>query len=583
MRLILTNYDYVNINKDVCFLGKWIKKSNDSIVAYHFDNQDFLLNSTDYLCDLYLNYLKDISRFLNEIHRVDKSERYWETLLGTWLMNYLAVYYDRFTTIDNLRKYQTFSFSIAFKKQELPLIYDYYQFSVLSSTDDQFNYNLFVDIMDFLNIEYSVDSNISQNSKSNDAILTHMSHMGYSIKNKVLTFINKISLLYPFAKTYVSSTGLSTKNLFKLILKSKFKIMPLFFFKIKQKEIKERDNIRNKLELFLKNSENEFERYINLRLIKDIPVAYIENYQNNIIEMKKAYINKNLSSSVIFSKFQDSSELFKFFIANFIDHSNNKYYGYQHGGYYGMLRFKQQEFNEIRLSDKYFFWGQKNLFFNTNIKVGQMPALKFANLKKINKNKKNITKIVYIGANFNYYLYELETYYLGPQWREYYLLQEQFFNNLSLKLRKILLNRVYGFYASKKKEELVKKISWIKFDNEKKIESHFNNETLLIIDYPGTTFLEALYVNIPTIMFWDNDKFLMRDGVENDLDTLRSCNILFNNPLEATNYINNTTLNSIKKNWYSEKTQNVITSFLKKYAYCSDNWANILIKSLNES
>ena len=51
MRLILTNYDYVNINKDVCFLGKWIKKSNDSIVAYHFDNQDFLLNSTDYLVD----------------------------------------------------------------------------------------------------------------------------------------------------------------------------------------------------------------------------------------------------------------------------------------------------------------------------------------------------------------------------------------------------------------------------------------------------------------------------------------------------------------------------------------------------
>ena len=46
------------------------------------------------------------------------------------------------------------------------------------------------------------------------------------------------------------------------------------------------------------------------------------------------------------------------------------------------------------------------------------------------------------------------------------------------------------------------------------------------------------------------------------------------------NYLNNTSLEDIKKNWYSENTQQVIKNFLFKYANFSNNWVNELIEKL---
>ena len=75
-------------------LGQWsigdeVQTSNlgnYKIVDYHWDNSEKLDKDYEYLYDLYYELLKSLRISLNNIHKLDKSERYyWQLVLGSWL------------------------------------------------------------------------------------------------------------------------------------------------------------------------------------------------------------------------------------------------------------------------------------------------------------------------------------------------------------------------------------------------------------------------------------------------------------------------------------------------------------------
>ena len=110
MFLVLTGLE-INLLKDKKYelLGEWIKeykpkdywiKKKVKIFKNPWNNKEKLLSDHTYLEIVHKNLLNDLSSYLNKINKVNKSKRYWQTLLDPWLISYIAIIYERWLTLD---------------------------------------------------------------------------------------------------------------------------------------------------------------------------------------------------------------------------------------------------------------------------------------------------------------------------------------------------------------------------------------------------------------------------------------------------------------------------------------------------
>ena len=62
--------------------------------------------------------------------------------------------------------------------------------------------------------------------------------------------------------------------------------------------------------------------------------------------------------------------------------------------------------------------------------------------------------------------------------------------------------------------------------------------SLVVIDHPSTSFLEALSMNVPTICFWDNTQSALRDEAKIYFQLLKEAGILYYDPIDASKKVN---------------------------------------------
>ena len=98
-----------NNNEPVLFLGEWCKLhpkkhiwiDRDSQVApYHWDDRSKLYKDYLTLIELYEKILIELTEKLNSIHGVDYSIRYWRIIVGPWLMAFIPVVFDRWSSLE---------------------------------------------------------------------------------------------------------------------------------------------------------------------------------------------------------------------------------------------------------------------------------------------------------------------------------------------------------------------------------------------------------------------------------------------------------------------------------------------------
>ena len=84
--------------------------------------------------------------------------------------------------------------------------------------------------------------------------------------------------------------------------------------------------------------------------------------------------------------------------------------------------------------------------------------------------------------------------------------------------------------------------------------------------------------NIPTIIFWDENYFELRESAKNDFEVLKKAKIFFSNPNEAAKHINEIWEN-VDLWWYNIDTVEAKKFFLNKYANKAD-FLNKIAKEL---
>nr|MBU6203621.1 hypothetical protein [Acidobacteriota bacterium] len=94
---------------------------------------------------------------------------------------------------------------------------------------------------------------------------------------------------------------------------------------------------------------------------------------------------------------------------------------------------------------------------------------------------------------------------------------------------------------------------------------------LVIHNYLGTSWLETLAMDVPTVCFYDRRIFRPRAAAQPFIDALANAGIIHYSGREAANFVN-----SLRGNpsswWRLAEVQEAREAFVARYANFSENW-----------
>jgi putative transferase (TIGR04331 family) len=162
----------------------------------------------------------------------------------------------------------------------------------------------------------------------------------------------------------------------------------------------------------------------------------------------------------------------------------------------------------------------------------------------------------------------------------YYPMKEAFFGALHRSTQARVLYRPYLHeYGWRERDRVKAMLSDVRFDESPRATPGMQSASLVVIDHPGTSFLEALAINVPTILFWDSQQCPERDEAAPSFALLRKAGILFDDPRAAAEQVNRVT-DDPGHWWKSGAVQDARAAFSSKFALTDPQWKAAWVKAL---
>lgn len=99
----------------------------------------------------------------------------------------------------------------------------------------------------------------------------------------------------------------------------------------------------------------------------------------------------------------------------------------------------------------------------------------------------------------------------------------------------------------------------------------FAQSRLVVHNYLGTTYLETLALNIPTVCFFDSNTYAFRPEAQPYFDALESVGILHRSGIDAAKFVSG--LSDNPEDWWAKaEVQTARQAFVSRYASFSKDW-----------
>ena len=573
---LITTADQRFWKKDekILFLGEWCKpytikeawsELDYMVVPYHWNNRKQLYKDYLYLGEVYERYLQFLANRLNELHREEHSLRYWRIIIGPWLHYFIAILFDRYVSLKKASDaYEITNTWIAntdlwewvpqdmlsFQKYFCGDNYNQMLYSRIIRQLKLVSYEI-IDCNNCSNIELNAASDIQSFSFRNrnviESLIVKMSSKISSFRNPSFVFVQSFFGLYEQSKLEIA-----------------LKQLPTLFREIQLPPVQVNQNLRQPL--YLKEGHNIFESLLDVFIAEQIPTAYVENYKK-IKELASFYYPKK--PKVIFTTIAYSSnEGFKCWSADQVKQGAKLVIG-QHGGHHGTGLWNWEEEHEIKISDYYITWGWN---IPNEPKVQSLPAGKLIRIKQyLRPNSQGHILWVLCGVpRYSYWMYSAP---VASQFLNYLEDQVNFAKKLSHDARRLLLLRYnptdFGWGEADLLRELNLGIQ--DYYGKQTMEGQLNQSRLFVGTYNGTTYLETLVADFPTILFWNPDHWELNSSAQTFFDELRAAEILHNTPESAAQKVNAIYTDPAAW-WKTPKVQNAKNLFCEQYAKSSPKW-----------
>ncbi|MBI1388539.1 MAG: hypothetical protein GC154_08835 [bacterium] len=236
---------------------------------------------------------------------------------------------------------------------------------------------------------------------------------------------------------------------------------------------------------------------------------------------------------------------------------------HQHGGSYGMDRIHAVEDFESRVADRFYTFGWRS---SKSHVTPLSPPLPDASARK----KRQVVLLNCVC--FPKYVYRLH-FHPMPGTIEIMIRETCAFLENCADHSLILVRPYFDDYGWGMTEKLRNAAPGAKYDEGANVFRRYTESELVVHNYLGTSWLETMAMNIPTVCFYDASVYQFRDEVSSIIDKLESVGIVHRSGLSASRFVNDIRGN-IKNWWNGADVQRARIEFTDKYANYSSDWAH---------
>jgi putative transferase (TIGR04331 family) len=549
-------------NHSISFLGDWctlhsrkeIWSSRDyQIIPYHWRSSETFSSDYLYLRTVYETTLLDIATSLNKIHEVKHSLRYWRILIGPWVQYFVQILFDRWQMLE-IASNQTERFSTICL--EIPhswsIPQDFSQFLHFIETDI-WNHTIYSQLLRLKNeinlVNQPLINMLELKSKFPSVHSNRTIKQGLtigSIYNKFATRFSKES------DSFFVGTMLPIAD--NLRLQIRLGQIPRLWNTDVEVESKFNPEMRNWC--LVSSGSDNFIRSLYSLIPMNIPLIYLEGYKK--LESKIETLPWPSKPKIIFTSIQWSShDVFKAWTATKVETGSRLIIG-QHGGAHGAARYMAIEEHQIEISDLFLSWG-----WSGGEKVHPIGDLRCL---KPNFPRRNGNRGIIINAAYPRYSYWLTSIPKASQYLDYLEDQWALYREIPQHIQDRLDVRIYmSDYGWSQEDRWKEQFPNVSIDRATTpLISRLHQIQLAIHTYNSTTLLESLFFNIPTVIYFNQDYFEIRDEVKPFFLKLRNVGIFHETPKSAAKHIG-TVWSDINLWWLRSDLQEIREEFCHRY------------------
>ena len=540
---------------------------NDKVVK-RISEED-LPNKHIFLKRIKSNLLITVSKFLNEFHQTNYSEKFWDIEIGFWLNVYVFNMFEAWEMMSSLLDEQG-NFLVKIRK--------YSDEDLIAQTMDELN-NLTYNDEFKENIFFYIIKYRFSNNKRFSIEECRCNSTSLEVRKKSFRSNNKINFNKIILKIYYLLFS-------KIIKRQKYSILRSYLgakddlklnFKLKQLPIfisnifwicKPDHTLRKKIKLNEKK-DNEFEKYLYKEIFSFMPVSFLEGFKK--IEKKVNELTLPQEPKRIFSSNILSKSLLTRYCAHKVE-IGAKLFLATHGGCYGHFNIHGSEEQERKISNLYLTYGWRD---RNDQKVKPFGMIR--PLIKFNKNKQKdlLTMILPNYSIFSNHMLSRAPSSYPCHTEAYFKIIDNLDN--TIKSKNLLIRVLARDKGMSVQSVFENKYPNIKIDSQKtSLSEMLSNTRIFLSPYSGTGFLETLALNIPTIVSEStNRNNLFRKNANKYYEILKEAKIYFDDQELLAKHINSI-WNNHQEWWDSDKVQKAKNIFCNEFAYINKNKVNEL-------
>jgi len=569
--------EFWDVSKPLVYLGEACKRHSrrafwsgleGKVMDDHWRSERNIFSAATYVDDLYERLLPALARALNDIHGLDHGIRYWRILLGPWLkLFYLPALYDRYLSLKlTLDLYPDITTIVLAEESCITPrdTLDFYQLIL----GDAYNLQMYSRILRFLGKTYPTrqyDIAASPLFQSNRSVSWKTTL--YRLKKNGVIAVSKIfkdghSIIF-------RDSHFSEKAHLQLICKTTGIVWPILIENPHIRRFVPDQTSRNRLADLLP-AVNEFEVLLNKMIPLDLLQIYVEAFDALRRTSEKQYPAPPKAIFSVSAWFFD--DMFKRWAAAAAE-KGTLLLGMQHGGNYGSLLIHPSEKHELAITDRFYTWGWNQP--GSPDKVVPRYASKLSGRTLLGANARKLA-ILYVSTVWPRFYMEYP--YTPEKYLEYLQWQSRYIKTLSSSLQPLVRVRCHredlGWDIEQRWKEAYPSVTRETWDTP--FFQSLSNCRIYVCDNLGTTYIEALSANKPTILFWNPELNVLRPEAQRYFDDLRNARILHDSPESAATEVN-AIYDDIETWWNNPDRQAARQRFCNRFAKTSlnavDDWA----------
>jgi putative transferase (TIGR04331 family) len=556
-------------HEPVLFLGEWCKRYSRKekwdrldwiVVPYHWDDREKLYTDYQYLQELYEKLLVELSDKLNQIHSVKHSIRYWRILIGPWLGWFIQILFDRRYMLEQAIEEHKITACSILERDPLSIIPNDMEHFIKFIVEDDWNEAVYTQLLQMCykgKIELLTLKNEKQKLKYKGT--NHDANKGIKIQLKkgVGRFVDYYNRLFSRNHDYFFiSTYLPLKLEFNLQVR--LGQFPKFW---RSKNIPNHCSniLLRQWQLNSDNSDDKLFDAIARKMIPlHIPTSYLEGYKE-LVNFSNQLPWPDKPKAIFTSNSYSSDDLFKVWSAQKVDNATPFVIG-QHGGHLGMAPFSFHEEHQVKIADKWISWGWRDKLRPNITPLGNLKNTGI----EVEYDASGGALLVEVAiSRYSNHVYAIP---ISSQWLNYFDEQKRFLKALPLVLRKQVLLRLKGDYGWDQVDRWQSQLPEVKINQDyQNIHKLIRKSRLYISTYNSTTYLDSLFWNIPTLMFWNPEHWELNEETKPYFKLLEDVGIFHKTPESAAQKMIEI-WDNVDLWWMSEQVQSVRNQICDQYS-----------------